>query len=171
MVPVSFLIPVKNEAANLPRCLASIAWADEVWVVDSQSADETAAIAEKAGAKVVQFHFNGRWPNKRNWALETLPFQATRLSVTIPRPPLRCVAPYPLPIPLPQLIESHPSPLPRRLKPLTFPTPTTPIVRFLRLALQPLAPSRLSSTAPIPSRVAFTSSSPPILTWHGDSTN
>ncbi len=74
-VPVSFLIPVKNEAANLPRCLASIAWADEVWVVDSQSADGTATIAEQAGAKVVQFHFNGRWPKKRNWALETLPFK------------------------------------------------------------------------------------------------
>jgi len=49
-VPVSFLIPVKNEAANLPRCLASIAWADDVWVVDSQSTDATAAIAEAAGA-------------------------------------------------------------------------------------------------------------------------
>lgn len=74
-VPVSFLIPVKNEAANLPRCLASIPWADEVWIVDSQSTDGTQEIAEKAGAKVVQFHFNGRWPKKHNWALETLPFK------------------------------------------------------------------------------------------------
>jgi glycosyltransferase involved in cell wall biosynthesis len=74
-VPVSFLIPVKNEAANLPRCLASIAWADDVWVVDSQSTDATAAIAEAAGAKVVQFHYNGQWPKKRNWALENLAFK------------------------------------------------------------------------------------------------
>ena len=74
-VPVSFLIPVKNEEANLPRCLASIAWADEIWVVDSQSTDATAEIATAAGAKVVQFHFNGRWPKKRNWALETLAFK------------------------------------------------------------------------------------------------
>ena len=43
-VPVSFLVPVKNEAANLPRCLESIAWADEIWVVDSQSTDGTQAI-------------------------------------------------------------------------------------------------------------------------------
>lgn len=73
-VPVCILIPAKNEAANLPRCLASVRWAAEVWVVDSQSADGTVAIAESQGARVVQFHFNGRWPKKKNWALETLPF-------------------------------------------------------------------------------------------------
>jgi glycosyltransferase involved in cell wall biosynthesis len=73
-VPVSILIPAKNEAANLPRCLAGIGWADEVWVVDSQSTDTTAAIAAAAGAKVVQFHFEGTWPKKKNWALENLPF-------------------------------------------------------------------------------------------------
>jgi glycosyltransferase involved in cell wall biosynthesis len=73
-VPISILIPIKNEAANLPRCLASIAWADEVWVVDSHSTDDSAAIAEQHGAKVVSFEFNGTWPKKKNWALETLPF-------------------------------------------------------------------------------------------------
>lgn len=73
-VPVSILIPVKNEAANLPRCLASVAWADEIWVVDSQSTDATVALAEAAGAKVGQFRFNGTWPKKKNWALENLPF-------------------------------------------------------------------------------------------------
>ncbi len=74
-VPVSFLIPVKNEAGNLPRCLESIAWADEIWVLDSQSTDDTASIASAAGAKVAQFHFNGSWPKKRNWALENLTFK------------------------------------------------------------------------------------------------
>ena len=73
-VPVSILIPIKNEAANLPRCLAGVRWADDVWVVDSQSSDGSAAIAERAGAKVVQFAFNGTWPKKKNWALENLPF-------------------------------------------------------------------------------------------------
>jgi glycosyltransferase involved in cell wall biosynthesis len=71
-VPVSFLVPVKNEAANLSRCLASIAWADEVWVVDSQSTDGTVPIAIAAGAHVVQFRYQGGWPKKRNWALENL---------------------------------------------------------------------------------------------------
>jgi glycosyltransferase involved in cell wall biosynthesis len=48
--------------------------ADEVFIVDSQSSDRSAEIAESYGAKVVQFHFNGRWPKKKNWSLENLPF-------------------------------------------------------------------------------------------------
>jgi glycosyltransferase involved in cell wall biosynthesis len=36
-VPVSVIVPIKNEAANLPRCLASVIWADEILVVDSAS--------------------------------------------------------------------------------------------------------------------------------------
>jgi glycosyltransferase involved in cell wall biosynthesis len=73
--PVSVIVPVKNEAANLCRCLPALAWADEVYVVDSQSTDQTAAVARAAGAIVVQFHFNGRYPKKKNWALESLPFR------------------------------------------------------------------------------------------------
>ena len=73
-VPVSFIIPVKNEEKNLPRCLASIGWADEIFVVDSHSSDATASIAKARGAEVVQFDFNGTWPKKKNWALENLPF-------------------------------------------------------------------------------------------------
>ncbi len=72
---VSILIPIKNEAKNLPRCLASVAWSDDVFVVDSASTDGSQAIAEAAGAKVVQFQFNGIWPKKKNWALENLPFK------------------------------------------------------------------------------------------------
>src|SRR5207302_7269754 len=74
-VSVSILIPIKNEQLNLERCLNSVRWADEIFVVDSQSSDQSQAIAEQFGAKVVQFHFNGRWPIKKNWALEKLPFR------------------------------------------------------------------------------------------------
>ena len=74
-VPVSILIPIKNEQANLPRCLDSVAWADEIFVVDSASTDKSIAIAEQHGAKVVQFKFNGTWPKKKNWSLENLPFK------------------------------------------------------------------------------------------------
>lgn len=74
-VPVSIVVPIKNEAANLRRCLASVKWADEIFVVDSQSADGSVAIAEELGARVVQFQFNGTWPKKKNWALENLPFR------------------------------------------------------------------------------------------------
>lgn len=74
-VPVSVLIPAKNEAANLSRCLDCVSWADEIIVVDSQSSDGSIEIAERQGAKVVQFHFNGVWPKKKNWALENIPFR------------------------------------------------------------------------------------------------
>jgi glycosyltransferase involved in cell wall biosynthesis len=69
------VVPIKNEAANLPRCLASVGWADEIFVVDSQSTDGSQHIAEEHGATVVQFDFNGTWPKKKNWALENLPFR------------------------------------------------------------------------------------------------
>jgi glycosyltransferase involved in cell wall biosynthesis len=74
-VPVSVLIPIKNEAENLPRCLACVQWADEIFVVDSHSTDNSAQIAERYGANLVQFDFNGTWPKKKNWALEHLPFR------------------------------------------------------------------------------------------------
>lgn len=74
-VPVSIMVPIRNEAENLPRCLASVGWADEIFVVDSQSTDGSIALAEAAGARVVQFQFNGTWPKKKNWALENLPFR------------------------------------------------------------------------------------------------
>ncbi len=72
---VSVLVPVKNEEANLRRCLPALAWADEVFVVDSQSGDGTASVAAEHGARVVPFHFNGVYPKKKNWALENLPFR------------------------------------------------------------------------------------------------
>jgi len=73
-VPLSLFVPCKNEEANLARCLLSVPWVDEVFVVDSQSTDRTASIAEEHGAKVVQFEYMGGWPKKKNWALENLPF-------------------------------------------------------------------------------------------------
>ncbi len=74
-VPVSVLIPALNEQLNLPACLESVARADEIFVVDSQSSDRSVEISQEYGANVVQFHFNGRWPKKKNWSLENLPFR------------------------------------------------------------------------------------------------
>jgi glycosyltransferase involved in cell wall biosynthesis len=73
--PVSVIVPVKNEAENLARSLPALAWADEIFVIDSQSSDRTAEVAAKYGATVVQFHFNGTYPKKKNWALDNLPFR------------------------------------------------------------------------------------------------
>ena len=45
----------------------------EVYVIDSQSTGDTVEIARSHGAKVVQFHYQGGWPKKRQWAMNTLP--------------------------------------------------------------------------------------------------
>ena len=67
--PLSVLVPVKNEAANLRDCLASVSFAEEIVVIDSGSTDSTQVIAEAAGARVIQLVWNGKLPRKKNWAL------------------------------------------------------------------------------------------------------
>jgi glycosyltransferase involved in cell wall biosynthesis len=71
-IPISVIVPVRNEAHNLERCLDSLRGVGEVVVVDSQSCDGTADIARGHGAKVVNFDYRGGWPKKRQWALNTL---------------------------------------------------------------------------------------------------
>jgi glycosyltransferase involved in cell wall biosynthesis len=73
ILPVTVIVPVRNEARNLPRCLQALKSVAEVYVIDSQSTDETVEIARSYGAKVVQFHYQGGWPKKRQWAMNTLP--------------------------------------------------------------------------------------------------
>jgi len=70
--PLSVLVPVKNEAANLRDCLASVSFAREIVVIDSGSTDGTQTIAEAAGARVIQFTWDGKLPRKKNWALESV---------------------------------------------------------------------------------------------------
>lgn len=72
-LPISVIIPVRNDARNLRSCLESLRGVGEIYVIDSQSADETVEIARSFGAKVVQFHYRGGWPKKRQWALDILP--------------------------------------------------------------------------------------------------
>jgi glycosyltransferase involved in cell wall biosynthesis len=72
---ISVIVPVRNEEANLRRCLPALAWADEVFVVDSQSSDRSGEVAAEHGATVVKFRFNGTFPKKKNWALENLPLR------------------------------------------------------------------------------------------------
>src|SRR5271170_735786 len=73
LLPVTAIVAARNEARNLPRCLESLRDVGEVYVIDSQSTDATAQIAESHGAHVVQFHYQGGWPKKRQWAMESLP--------------------------------------------------------------------------------------------------
>jgi glycosyltransferase involved in cell wall biosynthesis len=67
--PISVLIPVKNEAGNIAACLASVAFCDDIVVVDSGSVDGTRELARQTGARLVDFNWDGLFPKKKNWAL------------------------------------------------------------------------------------------------------
>ncbi|MGA6828433.1 glycosyltransferase family 2 protein [Nitrospira sp. NS4] len=71
---VSILILTLNEEANLPECLGSVQWSDDIVVLDSFSSDGTVKIAEGMGARVVQRRFDN-WSAHQNWALEQIPFK------------------------------------------------------------------------------------------------
>ena len=71
-LPLTVLIAAKNEAINLPRCLEALKPAQRVVVLDSDSEDATATIAQHHGAEVVQFKYEGGYPKKRQWALDNL---------------------------------------------------------------------------------------------------
>lgn len=69
------LLAAKNEETNIRKCLSSVAPAQEVYVIDSRSSDDTAKIAvDEFDAQVVQFDYTGGYPKKRQWALDTLEF-------------------------------------------------------------------------------------------------
>jgi glycosyltransferase involved in cell wall biosynthesis len=68
-IPVTVVVPVKNEEASLGRCLARLARFGEIIVVDSSSTDRSGEIARAVGACVVNFEWNGHYPKKRNWFL------------------------------------------------------------------------------------------------------
>ena len=76
-LPITVLLAVKNEAINLPRCLAALGPASRVVVLDSHSTDATAEIALAHGAEVVQFDYHGGYPKKRQWAMENLPIDTS----------------------------------------------------------------------------------------------
>jgi hypothetical protein len=73
ILPITVIVAARNEARNLPRCLESLRDVGEVYVIDSQSTDGTIEISQAHGAHVVQFHYQGGWPKKRQWAMASLP--------------------------------------------------------------------------------------------------
>jgi len=67
---LSVAIIARNEERNLPACLASVAFADEIVVVDHASTDRTAQIARDRGARVIE---TSDWPGfgaQKNRALD-----------------------------------------------------------------------------------------------------
>ncbi len=73
-IPVSVVVMTLNEGANLAACLSSLERFREVFVVDSGSADGTVPIARSMGAAVVPFAWDRRYPKKKQWCLDNLPF-------------------------------------------------------------------------------------------------
>ncbi len=81
-IPVSVLILTKNEQHDLPACLNSVAWSDDVHVLDSGSTDDTVALARAQGALVTSrtypgstAPFGGDEAAHRNWGLRNIPFK------------------------------------------------------------------------------------------------
>ncbi len=71
-IPVSVILVTKNEAHRIAECLAHLTSFDDIWVVDSGSRDATADIAKSHGAQIVNFTWNGQYPKKRQWCLDTI---------------------------------------------------------------------------------------------------
>jgi glycosyltransferase involved in cell wall biosynthesis len=71
---ISVLILTKNEEQDLPGCLESVSWCDDIHVFDSYSDDNTVSIARNASAKVTQRHFDN-WAAHQNWGLANIPFK------------------------------------------------------------------------------------------------
>lgn len=74
-LPITVIVPVKNEENNLPHMLPLLGDFDEVIVVDSHSSDRTPEIVSQFGYRLVEFDWNGHFPKKRNWALRNVPIR------------------------------------------------------------------------------------------------
>src|SRR5579864_8855715 len=71
---ISVLILTKNEELDLPGCLESVRWSDDVHVLDSFSTDRTLEIARAANASVTQHAFED-WAAQKNWALKNIAYK------------------------------------------------------------------------------------------------
>lgn len=71
---ISVLILTRNEQRDLPDCLRSVSWSDDVHVFDSYSDDETLRLAKESGATVHQRVFDD-YATHRNAALREIPFR------------------------------------------------------------------------------------------------
>lgn len=68
LIPVSVVILSHNEAMNLPRCIKSVGDCDDVVVLDDGSSDDSQAVAQRQGARVVEHPYTS-FADQRNWAM------------------------------------------------------------------------------------------------------
>ena len=74
MIPVTILIMTRHEEHNIARCLKALSDFDDVIVVDSNSDDRTLEITRniRPDIQIVPFTWNGQYPKKRQWVLDTI---------------------------------------------------------------------------------------------------
>lgn len=72
MINVSVIITTLNEEKRLSACLNALKDFDEIIVLDSNSSDGTAQIAKSFNTQFENFEWNGKYPKKRQWALDHL---------------------------------------------------------------------------------------------------
>jgi glycosyltransferase involved in cell wall biosynthesis len=71
---ISVLILTLNEEKNIKRCLDSVAWSDDIVVLDSGSTDKTVEIAKKAGARIFYRSFDNE-RNQREFSLRNIQYR------------------------------------------------------------------------------------------------
>ena len=79
---ISILIPTRNEELDLPDCISSVRWSDDIHVYDSHSDDRTVEIAESLGGNVTQRQsgtsrdlYGGNESEHKNWGLRNIRFK------------------------------------------------------------------------------------------------
>ena len=65
---ISAIIPTFNEEDHIIDAIESLAWADEIIVVDSFSTDNTVALAQSKGVKILQRNYEYS-ASQKNWAI------------------------------------------------------------------------------------------------------
>jgi len=71
---VSIFIQTLNEEQNLPSCLDSVAWSDDIVVLDSLSTDHTEKICRERGVRFFAREYDGRGAHQ-NWAMNNIEFK------------------------------------------------------------------------------------------------
>ena len=72
MINCVAVIFTKNEENNIAECIHSVAECRKVYVIDSNSEDATIEIAKSFNVSILNFSWNGKFPKKRQWAIDTL---------------------------------------------------------------------------------------------------
>jgi glycosyltransferase involved in cell wall biosynthesis len=67
---ISAVVLTKNSEQTLEQCLASLAWCDEILVIDDNSLDKTIQIAKTYNARVLSHPLDNNFARQRNFALE-----------------------------------------------------------------------------------------------------